>query len=121
MKNGLLVLLLLGACPLTLADVTVNGKTYQGSSVKVIDGDVYIDGKLVDKQPGNRQIVIHGDVGSLTSDQSVKVMGDVKGNVIAGGSVNVGNVGGNVDAQGSVNAAQIHGNTHAGGSIICHQ
>ncbi len=78
-----------------------------GSSISVINNEVYVDGKLwVDKDSmsdiakENPQITIkiEGDVGSLTSSGSVEVSGKVNGDISAKGSVTCGDVSGSVSA-----------------------
>jgi hypothetical protein len=100
--------------------ITVNGKTYQGNSVSVINGVVIIDGKKVtDKDLPDTilQIEVTGTLGELKTDASVNC-DNVKGNVEAGGSVNCDTVGGNVNAGGSVNCDEVGGSVNAGGSVI---
>lgn len=98
--------------------VTINGKTYQGNGVSVVNGVVTIDGKVVDENAKDYRVLeIKGDVGSVQTDLSVNC-DNVKGNVNAGGSVICDSVGGNVDAGGSVNCNDVGGDVKAGGSVI---
>lgn len=103
--------------------VTVNGKTYRGKNVRIQNDVVYVDGKPVGEgastaaEGGILHIEVTGDVGSIESDQSVTVNGNVQGSVNAGGSVNCGSVGGDVDAGGSVSSDSIGGDVDAGGSV----
>lgn len=116
-----------------MGQVTINGKTYQGNSVSVIDNRVYIDGKLVeiDGKPAKSlksrvfgkddrylEVRVEGELMSLTSDLSVTCQ-NVTGDVKSGGSVSADDIRGNVDARGSVNADDIGGSVNAGGSVNC--
>ena len=99
--------------------ITINGKTYHGTSVSVMNGRVVIDGKEVKETAENTMhIEVKGDLASLTTDLSVTAQ-TVHGNVEAGGSVSCDDVGGNVTARGSMNCDDIKGDVHAGGSVNC--
>lgn len=100
--------------------ITINGKTYQGNSVSVVNNVVYVDGKRVDDKELPKtilQIDVQGTLGELKTDASVNC-GNVTGSVEAGGSVNCDSVGGNVNAGGSVNCDTVRGSVNAGGSVI---
>lgn len=98
--------------------VRINGITYQGNSVVISGNTVIIDGVTQsDKLNGVVEIRVLGDLVSLSSDASVNVTGNIKGDVRAGGSVNCDDVNGNVTAGGSVNCDDVGGNVNAGGSI----
>lgn len=119
-----------------MGSIRVNGKTYQGNNVSMINGKVFVDGKEVDSGDSDQKVVIHCD-GNLTFQEfqcsnSVEINGNVTGNISchgsftghnitgdvnAGGSVNCDNIGGSVKAGGSVNCDDIGGNVTAGGSI----
>ena len=123
-----------------MGKIIVNGLEIEipdGASVSIIDGEVSIDGKSVNKEELDAinkasNIIIEGDVNNITTDKSVKcrnVKGDitcegsvhcddVKGDVNADGSVQCDNVGGFVNADGSVQCDNVGGNVSAGGSIV---
>lgn len=116
------------------SEVSINGKTYVGNSISISDGVVIIDGQKVESNERKLEIEFVGNVGSVSSDQSVTIRGNVLGNVqangsvdaedigkdvVAGGSVNASDIGGSVRADGSVNASDISGSVEAGGSIYC--
>lgn len=97
----------------------INGKTFKGNSIVVVNGRVIVDGKQVDVgdvSNGILKIEVTGTLSSLDADGSVTCQ-DVKGDVDAGGSVSCGNVGGYVDAGGSVRCGTVGGYIDAGGSV----
>lgn len=98
--------------------IVINGKSYKGNNVSIVNGTVYIDGRIAEEnQVGELTIKIEGDVALVRCDTSVSIDGNVGGNVDAGGSVTCGNVGKSVDAGGSITCNNINGNADAGGSI----
>lgn len=112
--------------------IIVNGRSYVGRNVSMVNGDVYIDGKLMET-PVERDILIQitGDIEKLELDRgSIEVTGSVvnllskAGNVEVGGdvkgeaTVRQGNLECNdifstvsVD-MGNVDAKTIHGSVH---------
>ncbi len=102
-----------------MSSVTINGRTYVGNSVSVVNGTVIIDGVAQggDKLSGVVEVrILEGEVRDLRSDASI-TCGNVNGNVNAGGSVVCNGVGGSVNAGGSVRAGSIGGSVMAGGSV----
>ena len=105
--------------------VKVNGKEIKvpkGSSVSVVGKKIYIDGKLLEAEPGDYleiTVIVEGDATHVESDSSVVVKGNVKGRVSVRGSLDVGgNVDGSISAVGSVNIEGSHsGSISAGGSV----
>lgn len=101
--------------------ININGKSIsvQGSNISVVNGNVYVDGKLVEENlSGDVKISFEGSLASLTVDGSAKVYGDVKGDVRAGNSVKCGDVEGSVDAGNSIKCGNIGGSAEAGNSIV---
>lgn len=98
--------------------LNINGKTYKGnSSIQVKNGDVYIDGYLVEE--GNyQQLKIYGSAGQVVCDGSIEC-NEVEGNIDAGGSIECDDVKGDVMAGGSVSCDNVGGRVTAGGSINC--
>lgn len=97
----------------------INGKRYEGNSVSIINGKVYIDGVPAEakaEKNGILKIKVEGILGELKSDVSVEC-GEVRGNVSAGGSVQADAVHGSVNAGGSVQCDNVGGNVMAGGSV----
>lgn len=98
--------------------VTINGVTYEGNNVSMINNRIIIDGKEVgETEKSQTQVVIEGNIRNLQTDKSVTVNGNIDGDVGAGGSINCDDVGGNVHAGGSVNCDDVGGNVSAGGSV----
>jgi len=101
-----------------MATVTIDGRSFSGRSVSIINGRVIIDGVA---QGGTLSGVVEikiteGVLAELKTDASVSC-GSVTGNVSAGGSVNCDRVGGSVTAGGSVNCDDVGGSVSAGGSV----
>lgn len=97
--------------------IIINGKTYEGNNVSIIDNVVTVDGVVLDNKDSKlATLKIEGNIVSLKTDLSVHVTGDV-GSVVAGGSVHSGNVGGNVQSGGSVHCEGVRGGVQAGGNI----
>jgi hypothetical protein len=107
-----------------MATVTINGKTYTGSSVAVTNNKVYIDGILQDAGE-EKQIIISvgGDVQALSVDACTKI--SITGNCgsvqSASGDIACGNVSGNVlTVSGDVKAKNISGSVKTvSGDIEC--
>jgi len=98
--------------------IQINGRTYTGNNVSIINGRVMVDG--VSQDEGLTGVVevriLEGVLQDLTTDASV-TCGQVLGSVKASGSVNCGAVGGTVVAGGSVNCDTVGGSINAGGSV----
>lgn len=103
-----------------MGTITINGKTYSGNNVAVIGGNVIIGGKIQEKDMnGIVEINIKGNPVSVESDSSVKVYGNVEGNVTAGGSVKCNDVNGSINSGGSVKCDNVSGSVNSGGSLSC--
>lgn len=92
-----------------------------GSNISIINNRLYINGKeYVFEDKNISELEIKGNVGALSSDCSISINGDVKGDIDIGGSINIiGNVTGDIDAGGSVNISGSHkGDIDAGGSVL---
>jgi len=81
-----------------MGKITINGRTYQGSSVIVNNNDVIIDGKKVDYGTSTEPIKVYveGNVEKLKCHDA-EITGDVYGNVDAH-NVTCDTIGGDVDA-----------------------
>jgi len=100
--------------------IVINGKHYSGLSVSIINDSIFIDGKKVDSTKENiLEIKVIGDLAKLTTDKSVTVNGNIKGDVEVGGSITCGDVDGNINVGGSITCDDINGSVNAGGSVSC--
>lgn len=98
---------------------TINGKTFKGNNISIIDGVVYVDGKVADESlvsPNNTIIVkITGDVDSVsTGSGDVQVTGHA--NKISTGSGDV-SVGGACTGNVSTGSGDVDINGHVYGSV----
>ena len=98
---------------------TINGKTYKGNNISIIDGVVYVDGKVADESlasPNTTIIVkITGDVDSVsTGSGDVQVTGHA--NKISTGSGDI-SVGGACTGNVSTGSGDIDINGHVYGSV----
>lgn len=100
-----------------MAKITIDGITYQGKDINVIDGKVTVDGKLVTTLNETvKTILVKGELASLTTDLNVSC-DEVHGDVHAGGNVNVTMVGGNLHGGGTVNVEEVTGNVASWGNV----
>lgn len=107
-----------------LGTMTINGRTYTGNSIQMIGNRIVIDGKDVTDASGVDmksvlEIKVTGDVQDVSADKGLTVVGTVKGNIDARGSVNCEDIKGDVKAGGSVNADNVGGSVYANGSVNC--
>jgi hypothetical protein len=93
--------------------VKIDGRTFSGNNIRIVNGVVTIDGKRIDGNlSGVVRIEVEGDLASLTTDTEVHC-GVVHGNVRAGMSVTCGDVRGSVDAGMSVTCGNVGGDVDA--------
>ena len=107
-----------------MGTMTINGRTFTGSNIYMNNGRILVDGLDVTDETGVDmksilEIKVTGDVENVTSDKSINVVGNVKGDIDAEGSVNCNAVGGSIRAGGSVSCDDVNGNVEAGGSVNC--
>lgn len=89
-----------------MSSVMINGRRISvpnGSSVSINNGEIFVNGeKYEDDKLKYKEIVhliVNGDVGSIVSDVSVEINGNVDGDIDAGTSVKVnGNMIGDIDS-----------------------
>jgi hypothetical protein len=98
--------------------INIDGRSFVGRSVSIVNGVVTIDGE---RQDGTVSGVVEikiteGVLDMLRCDASVSCA-EVFGNVTAGGSVNCAGVGGNVMAGGSVHCDAVSGSLSAAGHV----
>ena len=101
-----------------MSTIKIDGRTFTGRSVSIINNRVTIDGVEQDGTlSGVVEIrVLDGSISELRCDASV-TCGAVTGGVTAGGSISCASVGGNVNAGGSVSCGSVRGSVRAGGSV----
>ena len=101
-----------------MATIVIDGRSFSGRSVSIINGKVTIDGVVQDGSlSGIVEVrIIEGVLQELSCDASVNCS-EVRGNVRASGSVNCGDISGSVNAGGSVNCGSVGGGVNAGGSV----
>ena len=98
---------------ITDSKISINGTTYVGNNVKIINGKVIVDGK--DMTPDAKNITIHvdGDISKLSVDicDKLSVTGNVNDLSTVSGDVSVGgNVGQNVKTvSGDIKCGNIAG------------
>lgn len=103
------------------ASVTINGKTFNGSSISINKNNIVIDGNTIESTP-NINITIIGNAESVSLQTGELT---IKGNITTlkcqTGDINIeGNILGNVSLQtGDITCNEIHGNasTHCGDII----
>ena len=96
--------------------ITIGSREYEGDSISIMNKKVYVDGVVVEE--GVITAIIKGDAVSVTAEGGVTVVGNVKGNVNAGGSIRCGNVEGNVEAS-CVDCGNVSGGIKVGSSVNC--
>ena len=84
---------------ITNSKVTINGKTYAGRNVTIINNKVYVDGQ--DTTPDSKEISIRveGDLENLKVDccNKIEISGSVKGGAsTTSGDITCGNVSGGI-------------------------
>lgn len=95
--------------------VQINGKTYKGKNVSIVNGEVFVDGKIQSEftTQKNIRIQISGNVHTVESQSGdVEISGGVSGDVSsASGDIKCGAVGGSVQtASGDVKCGDVRGN-----------
>jgi hypothetical protein len=97
-----------------MASVSINGMTLTGNSIKVVQGNVFIDGKPVEvKEAKSIVISVDGSVDQLNVDacDRVAISGSAGSVSTMSGDVKCGNVSGSVTTMsGDVDCGSIGGN-----------
>jgi len=83
-----------------MSTFNINGKSYSGNNINVVNGKIIIDGKIqeIDKNLPEINIIVHGDIQIMDIDScnTIEVHGNVKELQTTSGDINVtGNVEGN--------------------------
>lgn len=107
-----------------MATIRIGSTTFSGTTVTVRNNRLLIDGNFVESHQiesgiknGIMEVHISGVVESVQSDASVTVVGQIKGDVHAGGTVNCECVGRDVTAGGSVRCGRVGRDIHARGNV----
>lgn len=94
-----------------MGTISINGKTFTGNNISVVDDKIFVDGKQVEGGlSGVVKIDVSGDLMNLNCTTAT-IHGNVHGDVDAT-TLNCGDVGGDVDAT-TVNCKNINGNVDA--------
>lgn len=104
---------------------TINGKTYKGNNISIIDGVIYIDGKIADKSNAslNTTIIVKitGNVNSISTESGdVEVTGHAGKISTGSGDVSTGNCAGAISTgSGDVDInGQVYGSVKTGSGDI---
>lgn len=104
---------------------TINGKTYKGNNISIIDGVIYIDGKIADKSNAslNTTIIVKitGNVDSISTESGdVEVTGHAGKISTGSGDVSTGNCAGAISTgSGDVDInGQVYGSVKTGSGDI---
>lgn len=96
------------------SSITINGQTYVGNNITMEDGKVIVDG--VEQESHYKEpitLYVNCNVDKIIIEESIRVNGDIHGNVIAKNSVNCDKVVGDVSAGNAINCDDIQGNAQA--------
>ena len=104
---------------------TINGKTYKGNNISIIDGVIYIDGKIADKSNAslNTTIIVKitGNVDRISTESGdVEVTGHAGKISTGSGDVSTGNCAGAISTgSGDVDInGQVYGSVKTGSGDI---
>ena len=100
--------------------ITVDGKTFTGNNVSIVNGQVIVDGKTQDGSfTGPITVTVHGDVESL-ENHSGNVTANNVGEVSTGsGDVTCADVGGSIrTGSGDVDCNNVTGNIRTGSGDV---
>tara|TARA_Y100001973_G_C5069712_1_gene266917 strand:- start:156 stop:530 length:375 start_codon:yes stop_codon:yes gene_type:complete len=98
--------------------ITIGDKTYEGNTLDIVGGSIYVNGKKVDELESTTLTVrVVGTLGDLNTDLNVNCDA-VAGNVNAHGNVNCGSVDGDVSAGNNVVCGRIKGKLIARGNVV---
>ena len=103
--------------------VTINGQSFSGSNISMINGKLMIDGKPQDTKELEHviNIEIHGDVKDIQNENGSITARDVGSVNTSNGKVICGNVTGNVTtSNGKVNCGDVGGSVHTSNGSIHH-
>lgn len=94
--------------------ISINGTTYVGNNVKIVNGKVIVDGKDMTPDAKNITIQVNGDISNLDVDicDKLSITGNVNELSTVSGDVEIGgSVGGNIKTtSGDIKCGNIAGN-----------
>lgn len=97
------------------ASVTINGISYSGNNISMSNGNVIVDGKIIESDDKQIFIKVEGNIQSLNipSCKKLEVNGDVGSLVTVSGEVKCQNVGGSIKTtSGDVNCLTVAGDVN---------
>lgn len=103
--------------------ITINGKSFTGRNVVIVNGNVVVDGQTVDSGlTGDINVVVNGHVEHL-ENHCGNVAAQSAGNINTGsGDVNCGDVTGNVQTgSGDVKCGRVGGSVRTGSGDVIHR
>lgn len=105
-----------------MSSITINGKSYYGNNITVVNNKVIIDGKDATPDAKEINIIVQGDITTLKVDNcnELCVNGIVNELETRNGSVTItGNVGGNVtSSNGSIKCGNVKGSVKTSNGSI---
>lgn len=104
--------------------VQINGNIVKGNNIRILDGNITIDGQEYAKGEKSINITIEGNVGTIEAEvcDTIRVNGDVDSITTTTGDVEVtGNVKGDIDtSSGDIECGEVKGNINTmSGDVDC--
>lgn len=103
--------------------ITVNGQKFSGTSLEIVGGKIWIDGKEVNASDKNIQIKVEGNIDNLQVDscEKIEIAGNVDSLSLTSGSIKCNNVTCGIDTtSGDINCADIFGDIRTtSGNVEC--
>lgn len=101
-----------------MGTVSINGKTYTGNNISIINNQVFIDGVSQEKGlQGILEVRIEGKMETVSCDAALTITGDV-GRAKAGNTLTIhGNVLGDAEAGNTLTCKNIGGDARAGNVV----
>ena len=106
--------------------VRVNGKTYRGNNITIINGEVFIDGTKAEELEDEKviNVVVDGNINTLDVDycDKLEVTGECGSVTSKNGNIQVkGNVGGDVNNKnGNIVCRDVGGNAETKNGDVIH-
>jgi hypothetical protein len=103
--------------------VTIDGKSFKGNNIKIVNGKVIVDGKTQDGElVGDINVTVHGDV-ELLENGSGNVTAQNIGEANTGsGDIDCGSVSGSIrTGSGDVTCGKVGGSIRTGSGDVSHR